>query len=516
MPWAGPEFEGDFPTLGWAVIQLMEAYLDVPDGPNAGERIVVSDDQARFIARWYEVDPDSGRFVYRRGTYRRAKGAGKSPILAGLAHMEMWGPVVFDGWDARGRPVGRPRVSPMVQMAATAEDQVQNTFGPAYEMVRHSPACEDFRLDPGITRIGFKDRPGRIDSITAEARSKEGARPTFAVADETHLWLKGNGGVRLFEVLLRNAAKVQGRVIETTNAFVPGERSVAEATFDAWMAGAPGILYDSVEAPDVPDLADHAAVLAALRMAYAGSPWVDLERLVQEIADPSTTPGMTRRFYFNQCRAPEDDVTQAERWAELYRADAKLVPGDIIALGFDGSDSGDGTALWACKWPDWAVHRIGYWEPPSGAAKGSWRVPRAEVDAVMRAAMEDYRVVRCLYDPPFWRTEFDQWSAEWPDVFFGWSTASAQRIGPASERWAAMVEEGTLGHDGDRVLAEHLSHARRELVGTGGWWRPAKKGQGRIDAVVAAINSVEALGQAVAKELIPDGRPKGWFAFAAI
>ena len=67
---------------------------------------------------------------------------------------------------------------------------------------------------------------------------------------------EGNRGDRLADVLRRSAAKMGGRTFEGTNAHAPGEGSVAEATYKAAQAGAEGLLYRAIEAPDIDDLTD--------------------------------------------------------------------------------------------------------------------------------------------------------------------------------------------------------------------------------------------------------------------
>src|SRR5699024_12749204 len=82
-------------------------------------------EQEDFILRWYALDPQSGRFVYRRGLYGRPRGHGKSPLLAALCVVEALADVVPDGWDADGQPVGGPWRSvgpPAVPLGAGAEE----------------------------------------------------------------------------------------------------------------------------------------------------------------------------------------------------------------------------------------------------------------------------------------------------------------------------------------------------------------------------------------------------------
>jgi hypothetical protein len=525
MTWRGPEFEGEWPTLGWQVGGFIEAYCQVPSGPLAGEPFRLTDEQWRFVIALYAVDPRTCRRQVRRAVLRRAKKWGKSPFTAALAFAHLCGPTEPDGWDAAGEPVGRPHKSPWVQLAATAEDQTDNVMRPLVNMLRESPGLAQLGIDLGrgtdaTTRIMLTGRTGKIEPVTAKAGTREGQLITFAVLDQTEGWLARNGGVRLAATIRRNLAPQGGMSVDTPNAHVPGEGSVAEMAWRDFEKGVPGLLYDHREGPPVPDLSDDAAVLASLEVAYEEHrAFVDLERLLAERHDEEMTPAAFRRWYLNQALAPEDDVTGAERWADLFRADAVLAPGDVVALGFDGSDSGDATVLYACRWPDFTVFRLGSWEPPEGASAG-WKVPRAEVADTVRAAHEDYRVVRAYADPPLWQSELDTWAAQFTDpdgkpIWLRWPTSVPARVGPMTERWAAMAEEGTLGHDGDPVLTTHLAAARRELVGTGGWWRPAKKDTARIDAVVAAMNAVQALGDAVARGLIPAEVDAGEFvAFA--
>src|SRR5690606_41938156 len=83
-------------------------------------------------------------------------------------------------------------------------------------------------LGLGVTRV--RTRNGVLQPVTASASSREGQRLTAAILDEPHLWTATNGGHRLAGVLRRNLGKMGGRSIETTNAWAPGEDSVAELT----------------------------------------------------------------------------------------------------------------------------------------------------------------------------------------------------------------------------------------------------------------------------------------------
>jgi phage terminase large subunit-like protein len=217
---------------------------------------------------------------------------------------------------------------------------------------------------------------------------------------------------------------------------------------------------------------------------------------------PDTEPAEYRRFYLNQIVAPEESVVDLVAWAGLANADSMLTEGDTIALGFDGSDVGDATCLYACRWPDWTLFPLGIWERPEGSK--DWKVDRAEVSAVVADACKRFKVVRGYFDDSGWQSEIDGWAAEFGQSVMRFPHRSDARIGAATERFSTMVAERTLRHTGHPALTRHMANARRAFIGrqTDGkaaWWRPARRHRDRpIDAFSAALGAVHALGDAVA------------------
>ncbi len=174
----------------------------------------------------------TGRRKYNRGVLGRPRGWGKSPLLAALACVEALGPVVPAGWDSNGQPVGRPWAdlrTPLVQLAAVSEDQTRNTWAPVLEMLREEAPVHDHvrGLDPMESFVALPNR-GRMEQVTSSARTIKGARAVFAVLDQSEEWVASNGGIRLANTMRANAAKVGGTTLESPNAFIPGEGSVAE------------------------------------------------------------------------------------------------------------------------------------------------------------------------------------------------------------------------------------------------------------------------------------------------
>lgn len=507
MPWRGPEFEGEVPSLGWLLLEWWADFL--PSPRDAEAPLIFTDEQARLLVDWYALDPKSGRFLYRRGASRRSKGWGKSPVEAAKAIAELAGPVRFAGWDARGEPVGRPwgtadDPAAWVQLAAVSEDQTENTHSVVYEFLTANDgrAADDLKIDAGLTRSFLRDgnRKGKLEPVTAAAGTREGQPVTYAVLDETHLWTPTNGGVKLARTLRRNVAKMGGRTFETTNSFEPGARSVAEATHKAAGEGTAGVFYDAVEAPDLDlDVATDAEMLAALKVSYGDSWWVPLERIVADIRDPDTPREDAERFFFNWNRKGGGRAVDPKVWAGLVGETTRPAAKQRIGLGFDGSISGDATALVGCT-AEGRLFVVEVWERPLGAHV-DWKVPRLAVHQAVEAAFERWDIGRMLCDPPRWETEVDQWAERFgEEVVLRLDTFSERRFGPAVSRFRTAIAEGSLSHDGSDVLERHVLAASlkktraKDPEDDGRTMYVITKGDDgrKIDAAVAAILAFEA------------------------
>mgnify|MGYP001585396850 CR=1 FL=1 len=455
------------PTLGWAVLDDLSDVLPSPSDQD--EPLRLTDEQACLLLRWYEVDSESGEFLYRRGCLEMAKGWGKSPLLACLAIAELSMPVLFDGWVAPGIPRRRPwgtgdSPPPWVQIAAVSEDQTENTYAALYELLtaNEGRAAQTLGIDEGRTRLYLRGRPGRLEPVTASAGSREGQRLTFAVLDETHLWTRRNRGVALARTLRRNAAKMDGRTFETTNAPALGEKSVAE-TSGAEAETEPGILFHArrpqVE-PD-PNWPDE-KLLGVLHDVYGDARWIDRERILAEVRDPASPWDESLRFYFNLRVSGAGRAVDPRRWDELARlnaVDAKA----WVGLGFDGSISRDATVLVACTREGFSWV-LGYWRRPPGDE--AWKVPRKEVNDAVADAFARYNVGRMNCDPPKWYTEIEDWTALYggEDRVVALDTNQPRRFAPAVDRWLTAIREGTHTHDGDARLAEHVKAANLRKV----------------------------------------------------
>src|SRR5882757_4153985 len=219
MPWRGELEPGEFPTLGSEVIAWIEDNLIVPDGPRRGAPFILTDEQCRHILWSYRLKPHaradmgSQAFAYYGSLLVRPQKAGKDPLAAAQACAQALGPVRFDGWDAQGEPVGAPMPTPWIQCAANAEDQTVNTFAPIVTMLSEGPVNSTPGLNVGITRINLPSG-GRIEPVTAAAKSRLGARITFATFTESGLYTETSGGQNLARTMKRGLAGMDGRWME--------------------------------------------------------------------------------------------------------------------------------------------------------------------------------------------------------------------------------------------------------------------------------------------------------------
>ena len=489
-------------TLGWQVLDWAYANLRQPDGDGAGDPLVLTNEQARFMLDWYAVD-SRGRWLYRRGQLRRSKGWGKSPVACALGLIELCGPCRFGGWDAAGDPVAVPHPMSWVVFAGVSEEQTLNTMALLGPMVDGSDLADS--LDIGLTRV-YTSSGGRLHPITASAPTQEGARPSAAFGDETHHWLSVNGGHKLAEVIRRNLAKSRdgaARMLELTNAHMPGLDSVAERTHEAWSAQQEGrtrgggILLDTREAPADTDMADESSLRAGLTYAYGDSGWVDLDRIAAEVWDPGTPPEVSRRFYLNQLVAASDSWIAPAEWKRNADTSLVLLPGDRIALGFDGGRSDDSTALVAVRVTDAAVFLLGLWEKPEGPPGDGWTVDRSQVRDMVDHVFADFAVEGFAADEALWQSDIDRWaelyqsqlrvkaSARHPVGLYMSDNAELTR---AAEALHTAILHDDCPHNGNPILERHVLNARRRPNRWGVSFGKEHRESGRkIDALSALV-----------------------------
>ena len=528
MGWK-PEFPGEFPTLGYEVLEWMSDMLAMPDRADY-EPFILTPEQANFILNYYRIDPLTGKRIYRRAVWSRPKGSGKSPLMGAIGICEALAPVLFDGWDANGRPVGKPWAevrTPLVQFAAVNEEQTRNAFDPLLEMLRQGPVLDYYDIDPMETFVALPK--GRIEYITAAATSKEGAKPVFAALDQTEGWIRSNGGVNLAAVLRRNAGKIGGTTIETPNAYRPGMGSVSEATAEyhasikEGRAREEGLLYDHREAPSDTDMADKDSLYKGLLHVYGDSAednggWVDIGRIMQEIWDPATDPQDARQFYLNQVTHASDSWMSRPELMGAADSTVVIPDGERVVLGFDGSKGrsrgkADATALVGMSVDSKHLFTIRVWER-SDADPQDWSPNPAEVDAVVRETFQKFNVLGFYADPSGWTGQIAQWEADFgrrlrvkasrDAPISAWPRGKDTKVSEHVEKLRQALVMREITWDGGSALMRHILNARRRSTRTGYLlYKQFPDSPDKIDAAYAAVMAykayIDALSRGAAK-----------------
>lgn len=507
MPWRPPEYEGEFPTLGWLVVDWIEDWCRIPDGEHGGEPFLLTDEMKVFLVHHYRLRPDAQlgqlatAFHYRRSLLVRPQKWGKGPLTAAIICAEAVGPTVFDGWDAAGEPVGKARSTPRIQIAATTDDQTGNVYGHLEPMINRGPLADV--LDAGLTRVLIPGG-GIVEPVTSKATSRLGAPISFAIMDETGLWNAMNRGHDLAKTLRRGLAGMGGRSIETTNAWDPSESSAAQMAMESKVGD---IYRDYRKPPENLSYRNKVERRRIHKVVYGDSWWVDLDGIEAEAAEiMESDPANAERFFGNRVVAGSDAWTDGDKWDD--RAAAQPLPprGTQVCLGFDGSDLDDWTGFRAETETGYQFTPVTpdgptIWNP----ADFDGQVPRTAVGDALDWLIKHYDVIRIYGDPPYWSTELDEWAAKYGEkVVVPWYTSRPRQMTAAADRLLTDVvkADSNFTHDGCVHTAQHVRNARKVRREGASVYKLAKPSDGRkIDMAVVSILTHEAACDATAAKL---------------
>lgn len=501
MPWQPLDEYDEFPTLGYDVADWMTSYLLQPDIDDSIP-FVPTQEQLDFLVDLYEIDPQTRKRVKSRAVLSRPRGWGKSPFLAAICCVEAMGPVLCDGWDADGQPVGIPwarRCTPLVQVTATTDDQTANTWTPLLEMLRGSDAEDEYGVEAMDSFVTM--RRGKIEKRTSSATSVKGARAVMAVLDQTETWLPGNGGPKLAKTLRNNATKLGGVTIETPNAYTIGERSVAETTarFAELVAegkvkpeAARRLLYSHREAPLNTDISNRESLIEGLRIAYgdaSGDPrgclihepactpgWVDVERTADDFWEPDNDPAEMCADFLNQINSASDAWLTMPELRAIEDSDKTISSHEPITLGFDGSEGrkigiADATVLIGYSITQKHLFKVGIWSQPDGPKGEGWQPPRLEIEQKIRETFDRFNVVGFYADPSAgWAQDVKTWEARYSKRLKAKISTNEpirypqRNVTATCENFAQLlsaIRQEMVTYDGDPTMTAHFLNARK-------------------------------------------------------
>lgn len=488
-----------FPTsLADVVAAWIEQHCCHGPGDVYGETVRLTDEEFAFLEQAYAIDQHTGRRLNDIAVYSRRKGTRKSELGAWLCHVEAIGPcrAVLDD---DGDPAVTSVMDPWVLCAATTEDQSDLVYGAFRAIAKASPTLESL-YDVGLEVTYPKDRPGKVElTQTGNAAALDGARPTFEVADEPHLWV-GNLH-ESFATLRRNLRKrkaSQPWLFAPTTAYQPGQDSEAERLHAAAGKGAPRLVFNHRQAVDSWDLDDDEQLRSAILEAGGDAYWSDIDAIVAEYAASYPDTPQFRRYWLNQPRATEAQWCPPEVYDSHTLAD-ELVDDEWVSLGFDGSLYDDATVLWASRMSDGWLTPVGIWERPDKAPR-SWAMPKTEVDQVVRHTMQRLRVVRFYCDPHYWQSEIESWADAAPRgaSVLTWDTRRTAATSAMLERLQTDLVNGKVTIAPDPAGRQHFLNATVDDRGGGKTVVVKPAPRLKVDSVYGAGLAHEARADALA------------------
>ncbi|MGH3735842.1 MAG: terminase large subunit domain-containing protein [Micromonosporaceae bacterium] len=314
-----------------------------------------------------------------------------------------------------------------------------------------------------------------IETRPNNFKASQGINPHLVLFDEVHLQRDDQiwSGMQM-----AGAARPDALMFGITT---PGYdlTGLAHGLYTAVKAGDPtlyGRIYESDPAAGLDDRgAWDAANPCYHRPGFADAMAFDRTRLPEH---------EFRRFRLGQWTATDQAWLPHGAWAACADPGREVDDGTRVWLGFDGSYSGDSTALVGVT-DARHVFVAGAWENPG---RPGWRVPRGKVEETIHEAMARWKVQELLCDPPYWGREISEWATRWPGKVLEFPTFSRARMAPACTSFYAGILEQTLTHDADPRLARHIGNAVVKTSPQGDYiTKVDKDSPAKIDLAVASV-----------------------------
>lgn len=352
-------------------------------------------------------------------------------------------------------------------------------------------------------------------ALSAEAYSKEGLNPHFVLFDELHaqpnrelfdvmslaMGSRGNlatlvaittAGVKSDQTghdsiaysLYQYGQKIARGEVDDPSFFMSWWESASDADHkdpQTWIDANPGLSDD--EMPSLVDMADF------------------------ESAVKRTPEAEFRIKRCNQWVSSQLTWLPSGSWEEC-ESEFAIDDDDEIILGFDGSFSGDASAIVGVTVPKGddpaRVFLVKAWEKDLTIHDNDWRVDIADVEQTIIDFCQKHRNVREIACDPFRWQRSMMVLEEMGLPIVEWPSTSARRMVPACAKFYDAVAEKRLVHDGDGLLARHLGNAVTKIDNLGP--RIVKENRNsprKIDAAVAAIIAYDRATVARLDDVVP-------------
>lgn len=457
---------------------------------NSGDPLILRDWQKQLLARIFAWE--NGGLRHRVQLIGMPRKNGKSALGSIMALYSL--SVGPDGGE--------------VYSIAAEKEQAKIVFRDARRMVEAAPdLASHIRLYRDAMENTENNSVYRV--LSAEAYSKEGLSPTFVLFDELHAQPNRD----LFDVmsLAMGARGNKSTLVAITTAGVKsdntGRDSIAYSLYQYGQRVARGEEDDPT---------------------YFQAWWESEGEFRDEETWAKANPGFgdindVEDFRSAIRRTPEAEfktkrlnlfVSSQLTWLpdgawDSCAGDVEPSPDDEIILGFDGSFSGDASAVVGAIIPKTEddpvkVFMVKTWEKDLNIHDDGWRVDIAEVEQTIIDFCQKYPKVREIACDPFrWQRSMEVLEQMGLPIV-EWPSTSPRRMVPACAKFYDAVVEKRLLHDGDPSLARHLANAVTKIDNLGPRIVKDKKDSPRkIDAAVAAILAVDRATVGRMEEVVP-------------
>ena len=400
----------------------------------------------REILRHVFARRADGRLRHRSALVGIARKNGKSGLGAGVA-------------------IGGMLLGPSggeVYSCAGDREQARIVFGTARRMIEMDrDLSQVLKLYRDVIEVPATGTIYR--ALSSEAFTKEGLNPHLVVFDEVHvqptreLWdvMAQAMGSRI-EPLMLGITTAGGRTDRTGqdslcySMYQYGQRIVTGEVTDPTFFMAWWEPWDGSAAPhDQPRT------------------WREANPGYGDLVAPADFESTVRRTQENAFRNKRCNqwTTSSRVWlpaggwdaiADPMRYDGGLPDRTRCVLAFDGSKSGDSTALLAITIEERPhISVLDIWEKDPDDTH--WRIPRTEAKNTIRAACRRLDVAEIAWDDYMWQDAREELEDErLPIEVF---PQTPERMGKATQRFYEAVVDKGITHDGDPRLARHIGHA---------------------------------------------------------
>ncbi|WP_402371412.1 terminase large subunit domain-containing protein [Isoptericola rhizosphaerae] len=444
--------------MGWKRVDAFaKEYLLVPKGEGAKTPFRLRKWQLEIVKKLY---PMRGQRP-RQGLLSMPRGNGKTALAAVLG---VYGLFADDVESAQ------------VLIVASDERQAGHVFKAAQRMIELNPILAE-QCQMYQDRIVVPKTNSELRTLPATVDALQGWDPSLMIVDELHVVTED-----VWNAVTSAAGKRRTSLALAISTPADSPESIMWRLVEHGRAqDDPAFFYREFAAPEGCALDDESAWKIA-NPALGDFKFIDAMRATLK----TTREPAFRRYQLGQW------VGQAESWLPWGAWDAcadatRDVDGERVVLAFDGSASGDSTALVGCTvGEDPHVFVVDLWQNPGDRG---WRVPREQVDQAVQAAFDRWDVVELACDPWGWRSEIEAWAKRHGEKkVLEYNTAWAKRMAPATDRLYQATVQQSMTHDGDARMAVHVANCKAKSTPMGDLVVKDKRGSARkIDAAVAGI-----------------------------